>query len=605
MPSLKSLLWLVTFAHALTFASYLLADDSQRLNEFFERAFEDELNRNPVMQSYLGIKTNYGEWNDLSEGGARREYLINSELLSTLRSEFDVDQLSDKDRLSYRLFEHRCQQAVADYSWRFHSYPVNQMRGVQSMVPAFLINTHRVTSLEDAEAYISRLRGVRALIPQVVANIDRRRELGIVVPAFVIPHVLQDCENLLEGRPFTDEDRDCTLLADFRKKVTALKLDGAVEQRLLAEASDALRDDVEPAYRQLIDYVQSLTEVATSDDGAWKFPNGDAFYRQALQNMTTTDLSPDEIHQIGLAEVSRIHDEMRAIMKKVEFDGSLQDFFEFTRNDPQFYYPNDDAGRADYMAKATEYIDAMRDRLDELFLRRPRAPMIIKRVEAFREKSAGKAFYQPPAPNGTRPGTYYANLYDMRDMPIYQMEALAYHEGIPGHHMQLSIAQELGGIPRFRKFGLRFTAYSEGWGLYTELIPKEIGCYEDPYSDFGRLAMELWRAGRLVVDTGIHAKRWTRQQAIDYLVKNTPNPVGDCRKAIERYIVMPGQATAYKIGMIKILELRESSREKLGDDFDIREFHDVILRDGPVPLTVLEESVDTWVQQKASANDDE
>ena len=575
----------------------LRADQSQQLGDFFEKAFEDQLARQPQLQSYLGMKTNYGEWNDISEGAARREYLINSELLTTLRSEFDFSRLSAGDQLSYRLFEHRCEQALDDYMWRFHTYPVNQMRGAQSMIPAFLINIHRITSAKDAEAYISRLRGVRPLMANVIDNLDRRRKLGIVVPAFVIPFVLQDCENLLKGQPFDDSTQDSTLLADLRKKVAALELGHEAEQALIEEAKTALKDDVQFAYRQLIDYVQGLADVATADDGAWKFPNGDAFYRHALQQMTTTDLSPEEIHRIGLSEVSRIHGEMRAIMAKVEFQGDLQDFFKFTRNDPQFYYSNDDVGRQKYMAEATAIVDAMRVRLDELFLRKPRAPMVVKRVEPFREKSAGKAFYMSPAPDGSRPGTYYANLYDMRDMPIYQMEALAYHEGIPGHHMQRSLAQELEGVPRFRKFGLRLTAYTEGWGLYTELIPKEIGCYEDPYSDFGRLSMELWRAGRLVVDTGIHAKKWTRQQAIDYLVQNTPNPVGDCRKAIERYIVMPGQATAYKIGMLKILELREFARGKLGDEFDLRMFHDVILRDGPLPLNLLEEAVTAWVEE--------
>jgi uncharacterized protein (DUF885 family) len=239
-------------------------------------------------------------------------------------------------------------------------------------------------------------------------------------------------------------------------------------------------------------------------------------------------------------------------------------------------------------------IDTMREALPNVFNTFPQADMVVKAVEPFREKAAGKAFYQRPAPDGSRPGVYYANLYRMQDMPLYQMEALAYHEGIPGHHMQLAISQELTGIPKFRKYG-GFTAYTEGWGLYSKFLPKEMGFYEDPYSDFGRLAMELWRAARLVVDTGLHEKKWTREDAINYLLENTPNPEGDCRKAIERYIVMPGQATAYKIGMIKILELREDAKARLGDAFDIRDFHDVVLKDGPVPLQILEENVEVWI----------
>ena len=276
-------------------------------------------------------------------------------------------------------------------------------------------------------------------------------------------------------------------------------------------------------------------------------------------------------------------------MKKVNFEGTLNQFFDFMRKDKQFYLPNTEEGKQRYLKLAVDYIDAMRPQLPKLFNTLPKAEIEVKAVEKFREKSSGKAFYQQPAPDGSRPGTFYANLADLSDMPTYQLEALAYHEGIPGHHMQIAISQELEGIPMFRKFGMvQATAHVEGWGLYSELVPKEMGFYEDPYSDFGRLAMELWRAARLVVDTGIHSKKWTREKAIKYLMDNTPNPRGDSEQAINRYIVMPGQATAYKIGMLKILELREKAKSGLGDKFDIREFHDVMLVNGPVTLSVLE-----------------
>jgi uncharacterized protein (DUF885 family) len=258
------------------------------------------------------------------------------------------------------------------------------------------------------------------------------------------------------------------------------------------------------------------------------------------------------------------------------------------RTDPQFYLPDTEEGRAEYLKRATTIIDTMRGRLDELFLTKPKADVVVKAVEKFREKSAGKAFYQRPAPDGSRPGMFYVNLADMKSTPTYELEGLAYHEGIPGHHMQIAIAQEIQGLAKFRTLGSHYTAYSEGWGLYTEQIPKEMGLYQDPYSDFGRLALELWRAARLVVDTGLHHKRWPRQQAIDYLIKNTPNAPEDCEEAINRYIVSPSQATAYKIGMIKILELRENAKKQLGAKFDIRQFHDVVLTNGPIPLDVLE-----------------
>ena len=472
------------------------------------------------------------------------------------------------------------------------------MFGIQSGAPAFMINYHRIDSVADAEAYISRLQGLKDRFANVVDGLNTRLAMGVVAPKFVYPYVINDSQNILVGRPFDESETDSTLLADFSKKVSGLDISDDEKASLLAKANDALLNYVKPAYESLLNTVKEVEAQATTDDGAWKLPMGGDFYDAALANTTTTQLTADEIHNIGLSEVARIHGEMEEIMTKVGYEGSLQDFFEFMRTDQQFYKPETDEGREEYLQENRDVINHMKSRLDELFLTKPKADMIVKRVEPFREKSAGKAFYTRPAPDGSRPGIYYANLYEMSQMPTYQMEALAYHEGIPGHHMQLAIAQELEGIPMFRKMG-GYTAHTEGWGLYSEFLPKEIGLYEDPYSDFGRLAMELWRACRLVVDTGIHAKKWTREEGIAYYVNNTPNPEGDAVKMVERHIVIPSQATAYKIGMLKILELREGARETLGDKFDIREFHDVIITNGALPLNVLEELVNEWVASKA------
>ena len=314
-----------------------------------------------------------------------------------------------------------------------------------------------------------------------------------------------------------------------------------------------------------------------------------------MRYYTTTDLTADEVHQIGLREVERIHGEMRAIMAQVEFEGSLQEFFTHLRTGDEFFYPTREA----YLADANATIAAMQERLPEFFGRLPQAEVVVQPVEAFREQSAGKAFYQAPTPDGSRPGTYYVNLYNLRDMSRTEMEALAYHEAVPGHHLQRALQVESGNIPPFRRFG-GFTAYTEGWGLYAEELGKDMGGYTDPYSDFGRLGMELWRACRLVVDTGIHHMRWSREDAIAYLQENTPNPEGDIRKAIERYIVYPGQATAYMIGKLRIMELRQNAMDTLGDDFDWRGFHDSVLAPGPVPLDILEEQVNAWIQSVQS-----
>ncbi|MBD1580909.1 DUF885 domain-containing protein [Pseudoalteromonas sp. S16_S37] len=567
----------------------------EKANAFFEEVFMRGVMRSPVYQTYMGIKQDYDKWDDESEARDLEDLELTKKDLATLKT-IDRNKLDAATQVSYDLMQQNLENEIADFKWRYHSYPVNQMYGTHSMVPAFLINQHQITDVKDAQAYISRLNGVPKVFDQLIDNLEIRADKGIIAPKFVFPHVIESSKNIIVGAPF-ENGKDSTLLADFKRKVDKLSIDDSEKSALIAQATEALQVAVKPAYSKLINYLAQLEKRADDRDGAWKFPDGEAYFNNALARTTTTALTAKEIHQIGLSEVARIHDEMRAIKDKVGFKGDLKAFMEFMKTNKQFYLPNTDEGKEQYLSEATALIDNMKSRLDELFIVKPKADMIVKRVEAFREKAAGKAFYQQPAPDGSRPGIYYANLYDMEAMPTYQMEALAYHEGIPGHHMQIAIAQELEGVPKFRKFG-GYTAYIEGWGLYSELVPKEMGLYEDPYSDFGRLAMELWRACRLVVDTGIHAMKWTRQEGIDYYVNNTPNAKSDGVKMVERHIVMPSQATAYKIGMLKILELREAARKELGDKFDIRQFHDVVLKNGPVPLNVLERFVDEWVASK-------
>lgn len=560
-----------------------------------DEMFMTFVNRSPEFQSYLGIKDNQDKWDDISDESEAEDHALNQELLARLK-QIDINSLNADNQLTLRMVIAQTERSIEGYQWRHHTYLATQMRGRHASVPSTLINVHRITDVADAEAYISRLKGIQPLFAQLEERLTHQQSLGIMPPKFAFEMVISDSRNIITGAPF-DNGEDSTLFEDFKNKVSALEISEEDREALIASASEALTNYVKPAYESLITLFEAHQSIATTDDGAWKLPNGADYYSRQLEIMTTTDLSAEEIHQIGLDEVARIHSEMRDIMEVVGYEGTLQEFFAFMRTDPQFYYSNDDEGKAAYLAEATRLIDVMREQLDDYFGIKPQADMIVKAVEPYREKSAGKAFYNSPALDGSRPGIYYANLYNMADMPIYQMEALAYHEGIPGHHMQLAIAQELGELPLFRRFG-RYTAYSEGWGLYSEYLPKEMGYYEDPYSDFGRLAMELWRACRLVVDTGLHHKQWSREEAIDYLAENTPNPQGDVVKAIERYIVMPGQATAYKIGMLKILELREDARATLGDQFSIREFHDIVLGNGPVPLDILEENVDAWVASK-------
>jgi uncharacterized protein (DUF885 family) len=402
--------------------------------------------------------------------------------------------------------------------------------------------------------------------------------------------VINDSTNLLKGAPFTDGGTDSPMWADAQAKINSLSTDEATKTRLKAEARAALLAHVKPAYENLIAAMTRQQAAARSTDGVWALPEGGAYYAERLANQTTTNLTADEIHTIGLDNVARLHGEMGAIMRQVGFTGTRDAFFEKLETDPQFFIADTPEGKAGYIAQATAMIDAMRAKIPTAFNLIPKAPMVVRAVEPFREKSAGLAFYQRPSPDGSRPGIYYINTSNVKAIPTYQMEALAYHEGIPGHHMQIAIAQELQGIPKFRRFG-GFTAYSEGWGLYTEKLGKDMGFYTDPYSDFGRLTLELRRAIRLVVDTGLHHKRWTRQEAINYILANQPGDEASAQRDIDRYLVMPGQATAYLIGQIEILRLREAARTRLGSGFTLAKFHDVVLGNGSVPLDVLGELV--------------
>lgn len=574
-----------------------IATESKKVSDFFQKSFDESVDMHPEFQTRLGIKKNYGKLNDNSPSLLEKILKRNKEALIWLTDSVNIDALSKEVLLSYTLFKQNTENSINGYKYRLHNYPVNQMFGAQSGKPAFMINMHRIDAIKDAEAYVSRLNGFYKFFSQLVENLKEREAIGVIPPKFVYDKVIQDSKNILVGQPFDSSEEKSTLLKDFLQKINKLDVDATTKSSLETQARQALLTSVKPAYSSLISFMKEQKGRANSDDGAWKFPDGEAFFNNALKRTTTTDLTANEIYKIGLSEVDRIHGEMDAIRKKVGFKGTLQDFFQFMKTDKQFYYSNDKLGKDAYLKDAVHLIDSMKVRLDELFITKPKADIIVKAVEPFREKSAGKAFYNRPAADGSRPGIYYANLYDMESMPTYQMEALAYHEGIPGHHMQLAIQQELEEIPMFRKFG-GYTAYTEGWGLYSEFIPKEMGFYSDSYSDFGRLAMELWRACRLVVDTGIHTKKWTREEGIKYYTDNTPNAELDAVKMVERHIVMPGQATAYKIGMLKILELRKKAKDALGDKFDLREFHEAVISHGAIPLNVLEDFVNEYISSK-------
>jgi uncharacterized protein (DUF885 family) len=573
-------------------------DPNATANAFFERAFQERLALDPALATSLGLRLRYGEWPDPSEKGDLERFELAKRELAELHTGIDLARLDDATRLSYRVFESGEERRIARYRWRNHSYAIDK-DGPQVQAPAFLINSHRIDTESDALAYIQRLTGLRTYMEQVLERAEQSARAGVLPPKFVFAYVIEDAGNVINGRPFDDGPTDSPLFADFKTKIAAITLPDKQREELTAQAAQALLTSLKPAWESVIAWAKTAEPRATTDDGVWKLPDGGAYYDFLLENFTTTKLTAAEIHAIGLREVARLQDEMRRVMRDVGFEGNLQAFFDFMRTDDRFYYPDTPEGRTAWLADATRDLGAMRARLPQMFVTLPKAELIVRAVEPFREKSAGKAFYQRPAQDGSRPGVFYANLYRMREMPKYEMEALAFHEGIPGHHMQNAVAAEQEALPQFRRSG-GYSAYSEGWGLYSERLGKELGFYKDPYSEFGRLALELHRAVRLVVDTGLHAMHWSREQTIRYHVENSPTGEDAAIKATERYILNPGQATAYMIGMLKIVELRERAAAALGKEFDIREFHDLVLRTGGVPLTVLESEVQRWIETRRS-----
>ena len=573
--------------------------ESERLNDWLDEKFEERVMMSPVWLTRLARKDRYDEFNDQSEAEADRQLQWLADSVADLKAQFSYDALDPEAKTSWDLWVYQYEQARDAAVFRRNNYVFTQMLGPQSQVAQFLIRFHRVDDEADMTAYTKRIGGISRAVRQLLERAQVQAREGVRPPRFGYEGAIQEAKNLITGAPFSQVGQDSPLWADARKKIAALEAAGAVDaataETLRADARAALLEDFAPSYTGLIDWLNTdMDNVSPVARGVGSLPNGAAFYQQRLRTSTTTDLTADEIHEIGLTEVARIQAEMDAIREQVGFEGDLPAFFTFMKNDPRFQYPNTDEGRQGYLEDSEAYLAFINKRLPDYFGILPKADLIVRRVEAFREQDGAPQHYSLGAPDGSRPGVYYAHLSDMRSMPRHLMEAIAYHEGNPGHHMQISIAQESESVPKFRT-QLGFTAFSEGWGLYAELLAREMGAYQDPYSDFGRLSTEIWRAVRLVVDTGIHAKGWSEEGAITYFRENSSVADGAIKAEVQRYFAWPGQATAYKIGMLKILELRHAAEAALGDEFDIRAFHDTVIGSGALPLHILERRIDEWV----------
>ena len=582
-----------------------VASETVRLNSWFDEQYAEQLDFSPQTKTRLGDKSDYDSLNDYSVAASDEQLRWRRQSVAAMQADFDYGLLNEDGKLSYDMWSYSLDRAEAGVPFRQHGYIFGR-GGPHASLPNFLINYHRVDDVSDIEAYLSRLGELDRVFGELLDRARSASRAGIRQPAFAYDFAMTEIDRVTSGVPFTTNDSspNSPIWTDIQGKIEALVETDLISsdqaQSYIAQAQEILVGEVMSSYQEILDWLEQDKAFASEiSQGAWALPDGENYYNYRLAQMTTLAFTADEIHEIGLAEVQRLHLAMEGIKNAVDFEGSLQDFFIFMREDDRFYFPNSDEGRQDYLDLNNEYLDAITLKLPEFFGRLPKAKLEVRRVESFREQAGAAQHYASGTPDGSRPGVFYSHMSDMSTLPIFQLEDVAYHEGNPGHHMQISIQQELTGVPRFRT-QYRTTAYTEGWGLYAEWLAKEMGAFEDPYSDFGRLSGELWRAIRLVVDTGIHAQQWGEERAVQYFIDNSAQAHGAIRSEIQRYITGPGQATAYKIGMMKFQELRGNAESALENDFDIRTFHDVVLGAGALPMPLLESRVDRWIEEVQS-----
>ncbi len=575
----------------------------QQAEEIFQQFYQYQLDNSPVLRSTLALPGQF-EWDDIS---LEAEQQYNEKLQEFRQRLIAINQpaLNAKDRLSYELLLQDIEQSLLFTPFTHHGYPLSQMGGWHTRVPNILINYQEIDNIQGAHDYIQRIKGVRHLFNDLIRQLEKSEEAGIIAPAFVYPSIIAAAENVIKGAPF-DKKGDSPIWADFNSKIEALDLYDSSNKVLIKKANRAMKRSLLPAYKDLIKFLKQQQLRAPEFQVASDLPQGAEYYQLLLQSYTTTSLTADQIHTTGLAEVARIQQKISQLIKslgyppaqKKDFDPKqveLKPFFTWMEDNAE-RFDQDPQGQADFIAYQRDKVAAMSMRLHTSFNTLPKTPIVVRPVAEYRQQSAPIAFYEQPALDGSRPGFYYVNPARQHDLPRYRLAALAYHEALPGHHMQIALARENQDLASFRRL-LGFNAYSEGWALYAEKLAAEMGGYSSDEERYGQLIMELWRAVRLVIDTGLHAKGWSQQQALDYRLANTPFSEQDSIKAIQRYLVMPGQATSYKIGAIEIERLRKKAKKALGRDFSLAEFHQEILGQGALPLDLLEQQVDLWIKQ--------
>ena len=578
--------------------------------QIFKQFYQFQIDSSPVLRSTLAMSGQF-EWDDISPL-AEQQYIEKIQSFRQQLITLEQDALGADLRLSYELLLQHIEQMLLFTPFEHHGYALSQMGGWHTRVPNILINYQNIDTIQGAHDYIERIKGVRHLFTDLINRLEKAEAAGVMAPKFVYPYVISAAQNVISGAPFAKSEDDSPIWADFKKKIERLDLFEKSDHVLLKKADYAMRRSLLPAYQELITFLQQQEKRAPLWQAASDLPQGNDYYQLLLQSHTTTELTAEQIHQIGLSEVARIQDTIRQLMPALNYpkaqivnpDGSKADLEQIDLNafftwmeDRAERFEQNPQGEKDFIAYQRDKVSAMSMRLHQTFSVLPKTPIVVKAVAKYRQPSAPIAFYEQPALDGSRPGFYYVNPARQHDLPKYRLAALAYHEALPGHHMQIALARENENIAQFRRL-LGFTAYSEGWALYAEKLAGEMGGYTSNEERYGQLIMELWRSVRLVLDTGLHAKGWSQQQALAYRLANTPFSEQDSIHAIERYMVMPGQATSYKIGALEIERLRQKSEKTLGRKFSLAEFHHVILGKGALPLDILEQQVDLWLEQK-------
>ena len=574
--------------------------ESQRFAAFLESVYQRDLARSPQLATEFGSKRGDDRWDDTSEAALAADAAQVRGDLRAAKTRFAYASLDPVSQLQYRVFLDERQLLLDRYRWRDHFYALNQIVGLHIDVPGTLTGQQPLATEQDARDYIQRIRAVQPAFRQLRMHMERQAAKGIFMPKSVYPLLVEGAQNVITGAPH-DAGPDSPIFADFKRRVALLDIPADARERLVEAARVALVRQLQPQYERLIALLKAQAARSPISGGVWQLPDGDAFYAFLIRQFTTTDMTPAQIHEMGLAEVARAQAEIAVLMSRVGFKGTVQEFMAQTKADPRNYATDDEAGRAAYLARARAIVAAMQAKITDAFEAPAPLPLRIIRTEAYKEASSPPGFYEAGSADGSRPGTVYLNLSNMHVLPLYELEDLLYHEGIPGHHMQISTILVDASIPQLRKVNewWQDSAFVEGWGLYAERLAKDLGFYQDPYAEFGLLSGELWRASRLVVDSGLHYKHWTREQAIRYLNDNTPSAQETNVRAVDRYLAVPGQATSFMVGMRQFVSERERARQALGSRFDLREYHKQALGSGYIPLWALDQKISAWIDPSA------